>query len=80
MIKSLYTTATGMKAQQTMVDTIANNIANVNTAGFKRSSVSFEDLLYVTPQSPGLAINQQGTAAPIGVQIGSGARLSGTTK
>jgi len=80
VIKSLYTTATGMKAQQTMVDTIANNIANVNTAGFKRTQVSFEDLLYVTAQSPGLAINQQGTAAPIGLQVGSGSRLSGTTK
>ena len=53
MLKSLYTTATGMKAQQTMLDMIANNIANVNTAGFKRSQASFEDLLYVTLQSPG---------------------------
>ena len=52
MIKSLYTTATGMKAQQTMVDVIANNIANVNTAGFKKSQASFEDLLYVTSQTP----------------------------
>jgi len=54
MLKSLYTTATGMKAQQTMVDTIAHNIANVNTAGFKKSQASFEDLLYVTLKSPGL--------------------------
>ena len=79
MIKSLYTAATGMKAQQTMVDTIANNIANVNTAGFKRSQATFEDLLYVTLQAPGL--NQsRGNATPIGIQIGSGARLSGTIK
>ncbi|MEZ5966731.1 MAG: flagellar basal-body rod protein FlgG [Planctomycetota bacterium] len=80
MIKSLYTTATGMKAQQTMVDTIANNIANVNTAGFKRSQVSFEDLLYVTLKTPGLERDAGGVASPIGVQIGSGAQLSGTSK
>ena len=48
MLKSLYTSATGMKAQQIMVDTIANNIANVNTAGFKKTQATFEDLLYVT--------------------------------
>ncbi|MCC6672537.1 MAG: flagellar basal-body rod protein FlgG [Planctomycetes bacterium] len=80
MLKSLYTTATGMKTQQTMVDTIANNIANVNTAGFKKSQASFEDLLYVTPKAPGLEQNANGTASPIGIQIGSGSRLSGTTK
>ncbi len=80
MLKSLYTTATGMKSQQTMVDMIANNIANVNTAGFKRSQASFEDLLYVTMQSPGLQRDQAGNAAPIGLQIGSGSRISGSTK
>ena len=80
MLKSLYTTATGMKAQQTMVDMIANNIANVNTAGFKKSQASFEDLLYVTIQSPGLQLDQAGSSAPTGLQIGSGSRLSGTTK
>ncbi len=80
MLKSLYTTATGMKAQQTMVDTIAHNIANVNTAGFKRSQATFEDLLYVTLQTPGLRQDASGTPSPIGLQIGSGARLSGTTK
>ena len=77
MLKSLYTTATGMKAQQTMVDMIANNIANVNTAGFKKSQASFEDLLYVTLQSPGGSDNAQ---LPTGTQIGSGTRLNGTTK
>lgn len=80
MLKSLYTTATGMKAQQTMVDVIANNIANVNTAGFKKSQASFEDLLYVTIQSPGLQRDSNGNATPIGLQVGSGSRLSGTTK
>ena len=80
MLKSLYTTATGMRAQQTMVDMIANNIANVNTTGFKKSQASFEDLLYVTQQSPGLARGTGTDALPIGVQIGSGTRLNGTTK
>ncbi|MEM7199120.1 MAG: flagellar basal-body rod protein FlgG [Planctomycetota bacterium] len=80
MLKSLYTTATGMKAQQTMVDTIANNIANVNTAGFKRSQVTFEDLLYLTVQAPGLRVDASGSYSPIGLQIGSGSRVSGTTK
>ena len=80
MLKSLYTTATGMKAQQTMVDTIAHNIANVNTAGFKKTQASFEDLLYVTLKSPGLERDAGGTASPIGIQIGSGSRLAGTTK
>lgn len=80
MLKSLYTTATGMRAQQTMVDMIANNIANVNTTGFKKSQASFEDLLYVTPQSPGLARGTGADAVPIGTQIGSGTRLNGTTK
>jgi flagellar basal-body rod protein FlgG len=80
MLKSLYTTATGMKAQQTMVDMIANNIANVNTAGFKKSQASFEDLFYVTLQSPGLGRGANDTPVPIGTQIGSGTRLNGTTK
>ena len=80
MLKSLYTTATGMKAQQTMVDMIANNIANVNTSGFKKSQASFEDLFYVTLQSPGLARGAGDAAVPIGTQIGSGTRLNGTTK
>ena len=78
MLKSLYTTATGMKAQQTMVDMIANNIANVNTAGFKKSQASFEDLLYVKLQSQGDTGN--GGGRPVGTEIGSGTRLSGTTK
>jgi flagellar basal-body rod protein FlgG len=80
MLKSLYTTATGMKAQQTMVDMIANNIANVNTAGFKKSQASFEDLFYVTLQVPGLARGANDSPVPIGTQIGSGTRLNGTTK
>ncbi|MBK8979971.1 MAG: flagellar basal-body rod protein FlgG [Planctomycetes bacterium] len=80
MLKSLYTSATGMKAQQIMVDTIANNIANVNTAGFKRTQATFEDLLYVTYKAPGLERDARETPSPIGIQVGSGAKLSGTTR
>ncbi len=80
MLKSLYTSATGMKAQQIMVDTIANNIANVNTAGFKKTQATFEDLLYVTYKAPGLERDARSTPSPIGIEVGSGARLSGTTR
>lgn len=79
MLKSLYTTATGMKAQQTMVDTIANNIANVNTTGFKSSTASFEDLLYVTLQAPGTG-GSADSPNPVGLQVGSGTKLAATFK
>jgi flagellar basal-body rod protein FlgG len=79
MIKSLYTAASGMKAQQINVDTISNNLANVNTPGFKRSQPTFQDLIYVTLKSPGLESNNS-IAAPSGIQLGSGSKLSSTTK
>jgi flagellar basal-body rod protein FlgG len=79
MMKGLYTAATGMKVQQTNVDVIANNLANVNTAGFKRTQANFQDLLYVVLKEPG-ALSQNGFATPSGVQIGSGAELTSTTK
>ena len=78
MLKSLYTTATGMKSQQTMVDTIAHNIANVNTAGFKRSQATFEDLLYVTLQSPGVSLDATGTPTqPFGLRQRQGKARNG---
>jgi len=78
MIKAMYTAAAGMTAQQTEVDVIANNLANVNTGGFKRSLTHFEDLLYHTMTQPG-AIN--GTDSTLsGIQIGSGARMLSTSK
>jgi flagellar basal-body rod protein FlgG len=55
MIRSLWTAATGMQGQSTNVDVIANNIANVNTIGFKKSRVDFQDLLYDTLREPGAA-------------------------
>ncbi len=79
MIKALYTSATGMNAQQTVVDNTANNLANVNTNGFKRSQVDFQDLIYVTDRPPGSEA-AQGLQVPVGTQVGSGVRVAGTTK
>ena len=56
MLRAFSTAATGMTGQQMMVDTIANNLANVNTTGFKRSQINFQDLLYVTLEEPGTEI------------------------
>jgi flagellar basal-body rod protein FlgG len=74
MNSSLRTSASGMAAQQRMVDVIANNIANVNTTGFKRSRVSFEDVLYETLQGS-RAANDQGAESVGPVQIGKGVRI-----
>ncbi len=79
MMKGLYTAASGMKVQQVNVDVIANNLANVNTNGFKRTQANFQDLLYVVSKEPG-AQTQTGFASPTGIQIGSGAELVSTTK
>jgi flagellar basal-body rod protein FlgG len=79
MIRALFTAATGMTAQQLSIDTTANNLANVNTAGFKRSRVDFQDLLYQTPRVPG-APTAQGAEAPTGIQVGSGVRPASTQR
>jgi flagellar basal-body rod protein FlgG len=79
MIKAMFTSATGMKAQQQVVDNTANNLANVNTTGFKRNQVEFQDLLYVTHRAAG-AESAQGVQAPSSIQFGSGVRLAATTK
>jgi flagellar basal-body rod protein FlgG len=79
MIKALFTSATGMNAQQTLVDNTANNLANVNTTGFKKSQADFHDLIYITQRSPG-SESAQGLQVPTGLQIGSGVRVAGTTK
>jgi flagellar basal-body rod protein FlgG len=78
MLKSLFTAASGMKVQQTNVDVIANNLANVNTSGFKRSQANFEDLVYVTEERPGFSTS--GIGSSTGIQVGSGARLVSTAK
>ena len=79
MIKALFTSATGMNAQTTYIDNTANNIANVNTNGFKKGQTDFQDLLYVNQRTPGSDV-AQGLQVPTGTQIGSGVRVSGITK
>ena len=79
MLRAFSTAATGMTGQQTMVDVIANNLANVNTTGFKRSQINFQDLLYVTMEEPGTEI-ASGINSPSGIEIGSGVRAASTIK
>jgi flagellar basal-body rod protein FlgG len=79
MIRSLWTAATGMQAQTTNIDVISNNLANVNTAGFKRSRVDFQDLLYDTLRPPGTSTGGDGQV-PTGIQIGHGTRTASTQK
>ncbi|MCW5893734.1 MAG: flagellar basal-body rod protein FlgG [bacterium] len=73
MIRALYSAATGMQAQALAVDVIANNLANVNTTGFKRSRADFEDLLYQTLRAPG-APTTNNTQSPTGIQVGLGTK------
>lgn len=73
MIRSLWISKTGLDAQQTQMDVVANNLANVSTNGFKRSRAVFEDLLYQTIRQPGAQSSQQ-TQLPSGLQIGTGVR------
>ncbi|HXE37062.1 MAG TPA: flagellar basal-body rod protein FlgG [Azonexus sp.] len=73
MIRSLWIARTGLDAQQTQLDVIANNLANVSTNGFKRSRAVFEDLLYQTLRQPGAQSSQQ-TQVPTGLQLGTGTR------
>lgn len=79
MPRALWTAAAGMSAQQLHVDVLANNIANVNTTGFKRQRADFQDLYYDIRQQPGSRAGQQGRQ-PTGVQIGTGVTVSGTTR
>jgi flagellar basal-body rod protein FlgG len=79
MMKALYTSATGMKAQQFLLDVISNNLANVNTTGFKRSQISFQDLLY-DKYVPAGSESAQGIENPTGLQVGSGVRVVSTNK
>ena len=79
MLRALSTAATGKTAQQTMVDVIDNKLANVNTSGFKRSQLNFQNLLYVTMEEPGTEI-ASGITSPSGIEIGSGVRVASTIK
>jgi len=73
MIRAMWTAATGMTAQQLNVDTIAHNLANVNTNAFKRSRAEFADLLYQIQRLPGTSASNIGVF-PVGVQVGAGVR------
>jgi flagellar basal-body rod protein FlgG len=79
MLKAFSTAATGMDAQQTMIDAIANNLANVSTNGFKRSQVNFQDLLYLKMRDADREV-ASGITAPSGLEIGSGVQVASTTK
>src|SRR3569833_2287142 len=75
MIRALYSAASGMTAQQTNVDNIANNLANANTAGFKMRRAQFQDLMYQNLIQPGAAAGQQ-TTVPAGLRLGLGTRAA----
>lgn len=76
-IMALHAASSGMKALDTKLDVTANNLANINTTGFKRSRVNFEDLLYQTKREPGLP-NVDQEPIPHGIQVGLGVRIAGT--
>jgi flagellar basal-body rod protein FlgG len=79
MIRSLWISKTGLDAQQTNLDVISNNLANVNSNGFKRSRAVFEDLLYQTLRQPGAPSSEQ-TQLPTGLQVGTGVRPVATER
>ena len=79
MMRLLTTAATGMESQQVNIDTISNNLANVNTTAFKRSRANFHDLLYQTLKAPGQS-STTGAVVPGGIQIGTGSKLSSVDK
>jgi flagellar basal-body rod protein FlgG len=75
-MRAMNIAATGMLAQQTNVEVIANNIANQNTTGFKRQRAEFQDLLYQTERRGGATSSDTGTIVPVGVQIGIGVKTA----
>ena len=79
MLRSLWTGASGMIAQQTHLDVVANNLSNVNTTGFKKARTDFEDLLYQIDREPGAPV-EVGSVVPTGIQIGLGTRVVGTNR
>ncbi len=79
MIRSLFTASTGMGAMQQNIDVISNNLANVNTLGFKRSRAEFQDLLYQTHRMQGTT-TLTGNQVPTGIQIGMGSKLSAVSR
>lgn len=79
-MKALGIAATGMLAQQTNVDVIANNIANANTTGFKSGRAAFQDLIYQSQLQEGAATSNQGTSRPVGLNVGLGVQGAGVVR
>ncbi|MEL6178975.1 MAG: flagellar basal-body rod protein FlgG [Myxococcota bacterium] len=79
MLRALRIASTGMEAQSTKIDNISNNLANVNTTGYKRSRADFEDLLYQNLRAQGAA-NGEGIQAPVGLQVGYGVKTVSSSK
>src|SRR5207253_8695316 len=79
MLRALYSASAGMQSQQTNLDVIANNLANVNTTGYKKAKAEFQDLLYQTTRAAG-AEGGSGNQLPASTQIGHGSRLIATSK
>jgi flagellar basal-body rod protein FlgG len=79
MVRALWTSASGMEAQQMNLDVIANNLANVNTSGFKKSSIQFQEMMYDTAKAPGSSTSDSSTA-PTGVQVGYGSKPVATER
>src|SRR6202000_1317664 len=75
-MRALSIASTGMQAQQTNVETIANNLANMNTTGYKEQRAEFQDLLYQNIQMPGSQTSDTGAVAPNGIQLGAGVRTA----
>jgi flagellar basal-body rod protein FlgG len=79
MLRALYSAAAGMESQQMNLDVISNNLANVNTTGYKKSKIEFQDLLYQTTRSPG-SEQGNGSQLPTGLQVGQGSRPVATAR
>lgn len=79
-MKALYIASTGMAAQERNVEVISNNIANMRTTGYKRQRAEFQDLLYQSYRRSGASTSENGTQVPVGIEIGSGVRLSATAR
>ena len=79
MVRSLWTGASGMIGQQANIDTISNNLANVNTAGYKKMRADFEDLIYQTVKTAGTPATED-TVIPVGIQMGHGVKLADTQR
>jgi flagellar basal-body rod protein FlgG len=79
MLRALYSAAAGMESQQMNLDVISNNLANVNTTGYKKSKIEFQELLYQTTRAPG-SEQSSGNQLPTGIQVGQGSRPVATSR